>query len=91
MDFYFNLTVLIFAFTSGFILYHVKLGSLAYSLFIEQIDEVVPLPPEATFKKTNIRLETEIKDSFYINYFVKKISLIFDLNIKTVLGDQDQF
>ena len=91
LDFYFNLTVIVFAFTSGFILYHVKLGSLANSLFKDQIDEVVSLPPEETFKRTNPILENEIKDSFYINYFVKKISLIFDLNIKNVLDDQDEF
>ena len=87
IDFYFNFLTMVFAFTSGFILYYLKLGSLSDTEFKFQIEDVMPLPPDSTFQQTSPDLEKDIKDSHYINYFLKKISLIFDLDIKETIDE----
>jgi hypothetical protein len=88
-DFYFNLAVLVFALTSGFILYRLKLGSLADGIFKAQITNERELPPECTFRERNPRLEQDMKDSYYVNYFIKKISLIMAIDLKSAIDEKD--
>jgi hypothetical protein len=88
-DFLFGFFVLLFAFTSSFILYHLKLGSLCETYFEEAMEECAELPPESTFKETKPWVDKDIDKSFYIKYFLKKISLIFNINYKRSIDQND--
>ena len=90
LDAAFIVMVTMLGFLSGYLLYHLKLGCLAQSFFKDQMDDVEELPPATTFKDTNILLEEDIKDSHYINYFLKKVGLIFALDPKAGLGKNDK-
>jgi hypothetical protein len=89
-DAYFIIIVLFLGFLSGYLLYHLKLGCLADSFFNDQMEGVTELPPETTFKDRNVLLEEDVKDSHYINFFLKKIGLIFNLDPKQGLGKNDK-
>lgn len=89
-DAIFVILVLLLGFLSGYLLYHLKLGCLAESFFKDQMDDVVELPPETTFKDRNVLLEDHVKNSHYINYFLKKVGLIFGLDPKAGLGKDDK-
>lgn len=84
-DLIFSLFVMLFAFLSGFILYHLALGSIAEDYFKDYIEENSELPAETTFKNIRPDIEERIGESYYINYFVKKISRIFKIRPKTSL------
>lgn len=88
-DLVFNVCVLAFSLVSGYILYHLKLGSLCSTVFKDQAMEDVELPPETTFKETQVELEKQIKESYYINYFLKKAFTIFKLDLKSVLDEKE--
>ena len=81
-DFLFTLFIVFFAFCSSFILYHLKLGSLCETYFKEEVDEITECPPETTFKDTKPWIEKEMGESYYVKYFVKKISRIFAIDPK---------
>jgi hypothetical protein len=90
INFAFSIGLLFFSFTSGLILYHVRIGSLAENEFKEAIVKAMELPTSTTFKDTDPDMEALMKDSYYINYFIKKISLIFELNIEEAINEKNE-
>lgn len=90
-DILFAMLVMFFAFISGFILYHLALGSLSETHFKKSIAEISELPPQTTFKQVGSYEEDDMGESYYINYFVKKIFPIFKLKSKGCLDRQGNF
>lgn len=78
-----------FAIMSGLLMYHLKLGSLSQSKFALSIAKESHHPPESIFKDTNNPLQDDIKSSYYINFFIKKIALIFRVDIRKALDEKD--
>ena len=80
--------VFFFTIISGYILYFLKLGSLCDTHFKDQLTQMKELPPETSFKTTNPTFESNMKESYYINYFLKKSFRIFKIDLKTALNEK---
>jgi hypothetical protein len=89
-DYLFAFFILLFAFASSFILYHLRMGSLCESYFEVEMAASAELPPQTTFKDTKPWLDARIDQSYYIKYFLKKVSLMFKINYKKSIDPNDE-
>lgn len=70
--------------------WRIRLGYLGKEFFPDMIDSVEELPPKQEFADAFANDTLNIPESYYVTYFVKKISLVMDIDWRKGMTENDR-